>query len=106
LTWIDRHVPTFWFHPWLYLALCVVLLPIASVRHARGGSALPVALALSGLSYMLGVLVTAGSSDYRYSIWTILCSMLSLATLVLGLLAKPQRSVTPAELESVPAAGS
>jgi hypothetical protein len=103
LTWIDRHVATFWFRPWLYLGLCAALLPIAIVRHARGGSALPVALALSGLSYMLGVLVTAGSSDYRYSVWTILCSMLCLATLVLALCAKP-RSVAKTQRDLAPSA--
>lgn len=90
MNWIDDQVPTIWFRPWLYLLLCLALLPVAIVRHARGGSALPVALGLSGLSYMLGVLVTAGTSDYRYSVWMILCSMLCGATLVLDLCARPE----------------
>jgi hypothetical protein len=92
MAWLDRQVQTFWFRPWLYLGLCTALLPIAFLRHARGGSALPVAVALSGLSYMLGVLVSAGSSDYRYSVWMILCSMLCWTTIVLDLYANTKRA--------------
>lgn len=105
MAWLDRQVPTFWFRPWLYVGLCAALLPIAVVRHARGGSALPVALALSGLSYILGVLFTAGSSDYRYSVWTILCTMLCLATLVLARCAESERGVAQAQLDLPQSAG-
>jgi hypothetical protein len=99
MTWIDSQVPRLWFRPWLYLCLCGALLPISIVRHARGGPALPVALSLSGLSYMLGVLITAGSSDYRYSVWTILCSMLCLATTILSLVARPRQNPPPAQAD-------
>jgi hypothetical protein len=103
MAWLDRQVQTFWFRPWLYLGLSLALLPIAILRHARGGSALPLAVALSGLSYMLGVLVSAGSSDYRYSVWMILCSMLCWTTLVLDVCAAKKRGKANGPAGSGPA---
>ncbi len=83
LSWIDSQVPTFWFRPWSYALLCLVLLPIAVFRHARGAAPLPIAFAVSGLSYALSFMISTGSADYRYTVWTTLCSVLALAALAL-----------------------
>jgi hypothetical protein len=95
LTWIDSRIPSLWFRPWLYAGLCLVLLPLAIFRHVRGASALPHFFALSGLSYMLSFMISAGSADYRYTVWTTLCSVLSLATLVLTALARRRDAARP-----------
>jgi len=81
LAWIEGRFHAFWFLPVIYAALGCILVPVALVRHLRGSSALPLAYALSGLAYLLSVIVGASSTTYRYSTWTILCSLLGLITL-------------------------
>jgi hypothetical protein len=80
LAWIDAQVPSLPFRPWVYFSICCVLLPVALVRHLRGGPVLPVLYALSGLAYLLSLFVAATSSDYRYSVWMILCAVLGVVT--------------------------
>jgi hypothetical protein len=77
LGWIDAHLLWLPFRPWLYVGACLVLFPIALVRYLRGGPVVPVLCALSGLSYVAGTILSAGSSDYRYMVWAILCTLLS-----------------------------
>jgi hypothetical protein len=88
LAWFDRQVPTFWFHPWVYLLLGCILLPVTLWHHLRGGGALPVLLVLSALSYTLGLFFTTGSAPYRYTAWATFCVVLALATLIIPLLSK------------------
>jgi hypothetical protein len=83
LAWFDRQVPTFWFHPWVYILIGCVLLPVTLRHHLRGGTALPVVLVLSALSYMLGLFFTTGSAPYRYTVWTTFGVVLALATFVI-----------------------
>jgi hypothetical protein len=72
-------VPTFWFHPWLYLLIGCILLPVTLRLHLRGGSVLPALFVLSGLSYMLGLFVAIGSTPYKYTVWTTFSVVLALA---------------------------
>jgi hypothetical protein len=77
--WIDDHMNAFWIRPWPYALLCVLVSPIALWRYLKGrGSALGLALAGSGLACLLGLIGAAGSPDYRYMGWTMLCGVLSL----------------------------
>jgi hypothetical protein len=78
--WIEGHMGAFWFRPWFYVALSTALLPIALARFLRGRCVLPLLFLLSGLSYLLSVVLTTGSSEYRYCVWTILCTVLALIT--------------------------
>jgi len=76
---IDDRLSSFWIQPWPYALLCVLLSPIALWRYLKGrGSALAPALAGSGVGCLLGLMVAAGSPDYRYMGWTMLCGVLSL----------------------------
>jgi hypothetical protein len=93
LGWIDSQVPTFWFRPWLYAGLCLLLVPLGMRRYAGGASPLPILFAVSGLSYALSFMISTGSADYRYTVWTTSCSVLSLASLVLPLLARQRGDV-------------
>jgi hypothetical protein len=77
MQWIDDHIS--WLRPWPYALLCVLLIPIGLWRYLKGrGSALAPALAGSGLACLFSLIVAAGSPDYRYMGWTMLCGVLSL----------------------------
>jgi hypothetical protein len=77
LAWIDAHMRNLPFRPWVYAWISCFLLPMALLRYLRGGSPFPFLVALSGLAYLASVLITATSTDYRYSVWTILCTVLT-----------------------------
>lgn len=79
---IEQHIRWVGYRPWIYVALSALLLPLELVAYLRGRSALPLLMNLSGVSYLLSTLLAASSTDYRYSVWTILCSVLSLLTLL------------------------
>lgn len=66
--------------PWLYVCVSLGLGAVGLLFYLRGGSVLPLAYALSGLSYIASDIVGATSSDYRYCIWTILCATLGSAS--------------------------
>jgi hypothetical protein len=83
LQWLDLQQTWVGFSAWIYVLLSCLLLPLTLVRYARGGSLVPVVFILSGLSYLLSVVLTAGGPDNRYTVWTILCTMLALASLVM-----------------------
>jgi hypothetical protein len=85
LTWVDTQFGSPWFFPWVYVVLSLVLLPVAVFRHARGAPGLPIFVLMSGLSYMVSSVLSAGASDFRYTVWTIACSVLSFAALLASL---------------------
>ncbi|MEY2933678.1 MAG: hypothetical protein RL033_4427 [Pseudomonadota bacterium] len=82
MAWLERQVHRKVYSPWIYVALSALLLPVTLLLYLRGRSALPLLLVLSGASYLLSTLLGATSTNYRYSVWTIECTMLALATLV------------------------
>jgi hypothetical protein len=85
LSWIDTQFGSLWFLPFAYVALSIVLLPLSVWRHARGGPALPIFILLSGLSYILSCVLSTGASDFRYTIYTISCSVLACGVLLASL---------------------
>jgi hypothetical protein len=69
------------FSPWVYLLICCAALVLGGIVLARGGSALPLALSASGLLYHATFFLLAGSPDYRYSLWTMMCAVLAIYAL-------------------------
>lgn len=69
------------FSVWLYVFGCLLLLLIGAAAAWSGGGALVLALTASGLSYHLTFALLAASDDYRYSLWTITCALLSACAL-------------------------
>ncbi|HTV17859.1 MAG TPA: hypothetical protein VMG12_04290 [Polyangiaceae bacterium] len=84
LSWVDAQFGSLWFLPLVYVALSIVLLPVAIWRHARGAPALPIVVLLSGLSYIASCVLSAGASDFRYTIYTISCSVLASGVLLVS----------------------
>jgi hypothetical protein len=82
LGWVDAQFGSLWFVPGVYVVLSLLLVPVAVVRHARGATALPIFILMSGLSYFLSCVLTTGASDFRYTVWMIACSVLSLGVLI------------------------
>jgi len=72
--WLWRHTPLF--EPFVYFAVCLILLPFAR-RHRD-----VLALLLSGIGMELTLFFLASSPDYRYSHWMVLCALLATITLV------------------------
>jgi hypothetical protein len=83
MAWLERHVKSTRYQPWIYALLCLVLVPVSLLSYARTGRIVSLAFALSGCSYLLSTILGASSTNYRYSIWTILCALLALASLLL-----------------------
>jgi hypothetical protein len=86
-----------WFKTWIYLALGIVAAPIAFAIALRGGPLLPLAMALSSVSYTASVFLGAGAPDYRYGVWTILAAVLALLAL-----AQPQLFRKPLPATAAP----
>jgi hypothetical protein len=82
LQWFRSLHGTPWFRVWLYVAFEAAALFAALAYYVRTRSALPLALALSGLSYALSLFLAAGAPDYRYSEWTVMTAVLTLVTLL------------------------
>jgi hypothetical protein len=78
LSWIESKVRQLWFRPWLYFVIGAAFIPLAFIGYLRGASPVPVLYALSGFLYMGSLFVGAGSSDYRYTVWTTLSTLLAL----------------------------
>src|SRR5262249_54429090 len=72
---------TLLFRVWLYVLACLVLLLVSAAAAWSGGSSLALALSASGVAYHLTFAVLACSDDYRYSLWTITCAILSACAL-------------------------
>lgn len=66
------------FRPWIYGLLAAG----ACVLAARRGRWWPCCIALSGLTYELGLFLVAPSSDYRYSYWMIVSALIAAAWLL------------------------
>jgi hypothetical protein len=81
LTFIGRHIKSVAYSPWVYVVTSLVLLPFALLRYRRSGAPLPLLFVLSGIAYMLSTLVGAIASEYRYTLWTILCTVIALFTI-------------------------
>ena len=97
LAFIDRQAHSFHFAPWLYLLLNSLVLPFALVRYLRGGSVLPLLFALSGLVYLLSVVVGAITPDFRYTAWMIVCAVLGIVSLLADWYARRSTVGTRAE---------
>lgn len=74
--WLDD-TPLYWV--WIYGLGLVVLTAVGTVIYARRSDAILVGIASSGLLYLAGYFVVAGSPDFRYSLWSIVASLLGLA---------------------------
>jgi hypothetical protein len=81
------------FRVWIYVLGCLLLLVGSAAAFCFGGGALALALSLSGILYHVTYAVLAESDDYRYSLWTILCTLLALCALPSSL---PKRWLTRA----------
>ncbi|MET0409713.1 MAG: hypothetical protein ABW217_00385, partial [Polyangiaceae bacterium] len=68
--------------PWLYVVLGFVLLPFALRRYLREGAVVPLFFLFSGGAYLLSILIGANSTELRYCVWTMLCTLLALAFLL------------------------
>lgn len=84
MSFIERHIRWVIYRPWVYVALSGLLLPAAVVRYWRSGDALPLLLLFSGIAYLVSTLIGATSSNYRYTVWTILCAVLTLVALLVA----------------------
>lgn len=80
--WIERELKGRAYQPWIYAFLCVAFIPVGLFRYARSGQLITLALALSGSCYLLSVLLSATSTDYRYTVWTITCAVLALSSVL------------------------
>jgi hypothetical protein len=89
MRWVWRHTPIY--IPWLYVAISLLLLPLAR-RHRD-----VVALLLSGLVLESSLIVLAQSTDYRYSHWMVITTCLA----VIVLTARRARGA-PAGVSSAP----
>lgn len=111
----ERSTGSDWFRAWPFIAMSLVATPIALVLAFMGRALLPLVLLLSGLSYSASMFLAAGAPDFRYSVWTVLASVLGLVTLLQPHLFRrrakepPQPAATepvatePAEMKDAPA---
>lgn len=83
MSFMERHIQSDVYDPWVYVLPGLLLLPLALRRYLRGASPLPLLLSLSGNAYLLSIFVGASSSTYRYCVWTISCTVLTLFALAL-----------------------
>lgn len=69
------------FRVWLYVFGCLLLLLVSAAAAWSGGSALALGLSASGIGYHLTFALLVASDDYRYSLWTVTCAVLSACAL-------------------------
>lgn len=81
LAFMERHILFVAYSPWVYVVASFVLLPFALRRYLRDGAPLPLLFLLSGAAYLLSILVGANAIEYRYCVWTMLCTLLAFAFL-------------------------
>jgi len=87
-------LPKFPFYAtWLYALLELALLVIGTFDFLKRGRPLCLCLSLSGLLYLLTFFLATGAPDFRYSVWTILTTLLAACSLVER---KPVAEVAPA----------
>jgi hypothetical protein len=79
LAFMERHIRSVAYTPWIYVILSFVLLPFALLRYLREGAPLPLLFLFSGGAYLLSILVGANSTEFRYCVWTMLCTLLAFA---------------------------
>jgi hypothetical protein len=91
LSFMERHIRSLVYTPWLYVALGFVLLPFALRRYLREGVVVPLFFLFSGGAYLLSILIGANSTEFRYCVWTMLCTLLALAFLL-----RPRQATEPA----------
>jgi hypothetical protein len=72
---------TLLFRVYLYAFGCLLLLIVSAAAVWYGGSPLALALSSSGVAYHLTFAVLSASDDYRYSLWTIMCCVLTACAL-------------------------
>jgi hypothetical protein len=102
LTWIEGQVKTLWFHPWLYFGMNCALLPLTFLLYLRRGWSLPLQCAVSGFIYMCSLFISAGSSDYRYTVWTTLSTLLAAAATAASVYAAARVRREAASVKSAP----
>ena len=75
LRWLSR---TFWFRPYLYAVLAIVLLPLAVARRQHAAAL----LLASALAHVAALFVWSVATDYRDSHWLIVATTLALVIMV------------------------
>lgn len=93
LSFMERHIRSVPYSPWLYVVLSLALVPFALRRYLREDAAVPLLFLLSGLAYLASILIGASAPEFRYCVWTMLCALLALVWL---LLTRPARKPAPA----------
>ena len=66
------------FRPYVYLAIALILLPLALRRRERAA----VVLLASGIAYELALFVVTSDAEYRYSHWMIVATLLAVVVLI------------------------
>jgi hypothetical protein len=92
IKWVARSVDTLFYKSWFYLALLLAVLIYAVVGLVRANTfndRFLVYLGLSGLFYVLPLLIVAPAADFRYTLWMVASSAVMTAFRV-GALIKPQ----------------
>jgi hypothetical protein len=101
---------TLLFRVWLYVLGCLLLLVVSAAAAWAGGGALALALSASGIGYHLTFALLVASDDYRYSLWTITCAILSACALPASLpeswRARARRLLPPRFSPPAPASSS
>jgi hypothetical protein len=73
VAWMAKYTP--FFHPWIYLAVSLILLPLAWRQRDV------LAVLLSGLAMEGSLFLLAAAPDYRYSHWMVVCTALAVVVL-------------------------
>ncbi len=74
--WYISMSKTIVYRVWVYLLVLVIFTVVGTRMYLRSGDPLPLALCSSSLLYESVYFFLAGSSDFRYSLWPILATLL------------------------------
>ena len=89
-------LPKFPFYAtWLYTLVECALLVAGTVEFFKRGRPLCLCLSLSGLLYLFTFFLATGAPDFRYSVWTILTTLLAACSLVRWPAPSPVESTIP-----------
>lgn len=85
--WLIRLSKTHVYRVWIYLIALIVYAVFGTIMYVKWRDPIPLALSSSGLIYEFAYLFFAGSSNFRYSLWPILATLLCAAYLLCRALA-------------------
>ncbi len=80
--WLTSISKTHVYRVWVYLVALFVFAAIGTFMYVRSGDPIPLALSSSGLLYVLEYFFFVASSNFRYSLWAILATLICAAYLL------------------------